>query len=112
MFLEEPPYNFGEIKTLDLVRHFSLYIMNVGSGVQGESSIWQDLTLVKRFEFKFYLQFYSLHNKYYFSTLLPVILKLFIMGHMDEKQALFEQLTLSDFKKWSSAVWKIFIIPP
>ena len=38
--------------------------------------------------------------KHYFSTILPVILRTFIkMGRMDEEQAVFEQLTLSDFKK-------------
>ena len=28
------------------------------------------------------------------------------MGRIDEEQAVFEQLTLSDFKKWSSTVLK------
>ena len=30
------------------------------------------------------------------------------MGRMDKEQALFEQLTLSDFKKWSSLASKTF----
>ena len=28
------------------------------------------------------------------------------MGHIDEEQALFEQLTLSDYKKWSTTALK------
>ena len=41
--------------------------------------------------------------KHYFSTLLPVIRRLFIkMGCMDKEQAVFKHLTLSDFKKWST----------
>ena len=30
------------------------------------------------------------------------------MGRMDEEQAVFEQLTLSDFKKWSSTALKAY----
>ena len=30
------------------------------------------------------------------------------IGRMDEKQAVFEQLTLNDFKKWSSTAFKTF----
>ena len=30
------------------------------------------------------------------------------MGRMDKEQAVFEQLTLSDFKKWSSTALKTF----
>ena len=30
------------------------------------------------------------------------------MGRMDEEQAIFEQLTLSNFKKWSSTALKTF----
>ena len=38
--------------------------------------------------------------KHYFSTILPVILQLFIkMGCTDEQKAEFEQITLSNFKK-------------
>ena len=46
-------------------------------------------------------------TKYYFSTLLPVILQLF-MGRMNEEQIVFEQLTLSDFKKLSSTALNTF----
>ena len=30
------------------------------------------------------------------------------MGHMDKEQAVFEQLSLSDFKMWSSIALKAF----
>ena len=39
--------------------------------------------------------------KHYFWTILPVDY-LVKMGRMDKEQALFEQITLSDFKKWST----------
>ena len=29
------------------------------------------------------------------------------MGHIDEEQAVFEQLTLSDYKKWSTTALKV-----
>ena len=47
-------------------------------------------------------------TKHYFSTLLPSILQLFKMDRIDKQQAVFEQLTLSDFKKWSSTALKTF----
>ena len=39
--------------------------------------------------------------KHYFWTILPVDY-LVKMGRMDKEQTLFEQITLSDFKKWST----------
>ena len=47
-------------------------------------------------------------TKHYFSTLLPSILQLFKMDRIDKQQSVFEQLTLSDFKKWSSTALKTF----
>ena len=42
-------------------------------------------------------------------TLFPAILRLFIkLGRIDEEQAALEQLTLSDFKKWSPTAVKTF----
>ena len=45
-------------------------------------------------------------TKYYFSTL--ILNQLLKMGRMVKEQAAFEQLTLSDFKKWSSFTLKTF----
>ena len=44
-----------------------------------------------------------IHSKTLFFKILTVILQIFIkMASMDEENAVFEQLTLSDFKKWRS----------
>ena len=61
-----------------------------------------------------YIRFYSQQNVLHYipqrktiSTVLPAILRLFIKnGSSDEEQAVFEQLTLSDFKKWNSTALK------
>ena len=60
---------------------------------------------MKRFESKFYFNFALNTRKHYFSTYCGYLSK---MRRMDEGQAISEQLTLNDFKKWSSIAFKTF----
>ena len=57
---------------------------------------------MKRFVLSFTSNFTFSTIKYYFSAL---TLKL---GSMDKKQAVFEQFTLRDYKKWNSSALKTF----
>ena len=45
----------------------------------------------------------------YYQSYCDYLLKL---SHLDEEKAVFERLTLSNFKKWSSTVLKTYIITP
>ena len=65
----------------------------VGSSVQGKSSIYQVLKSINRLESHSTLQNIF---QYYYQSYCDYLLKL---GCTEEEQAIFEQLTLSDFKK-------------
>ena len=70
----------------------------------------QDLKLIKRFESKFYQQFYIHHRKtfffqHYYQSCCDYFSK---MGCMAEGKAVFEQLTSSNFKKQSSTALRTF----
>ena len=69
-------------------------------GVQGKSSIYQVLKSMKRLESHSTQQNIFQH---YYTSYCHYLLK---MGRMNEKQAVFKQLTLSDFKKRSSTALK------
>ena len=56
---------------------------------------------IKRFESHSTQQ--NIIFQHYDQTYCDYLLK---MGRMDEEQAVFEQLTLSDFKKWSATALK------
>ena len=75
----------------------------VGSGVQGESSMKQVLKSIKRFESHSVQQ--NIIYQHCYPSYCNYLLK---MVHMDEDQAVFEQLSLSDFKKRSSTALKTF----
>ena len=72
-----------------------------GSGVQRNSSIYQVLKSAKRFESHFTDQNFIFQH--YCQSYCNYLLK---MSRMDEEQAAFEKLTLSEFKKWSSTALK------
>ena len=59
------------------------------------------LKSIKRFELHSTKQ--NIIFQQYYQSYCDYLLK---MGRMDEEQAVFEQLTLSDFKKWSSTALK------
>ena len=63
--------------------------------------IRQKQYILKRFELSFTLQ-NTIFQQYY-QSYCNYLLKL---GYMDERQAVFEQSTLSNFKKWSSTALK------
>ena len=56
---------------------------------------------MKRFESHFTQQ--NIIFQHYYQSYCDHLLK---MGRMNEEQGMFEQLTLSDFKKWSSTAIK------
>ena len=72
-----------------------------GSGVQSKSRINLVLKLIKPFESHSTQQ--NIIFQHYYKSYGDYLSK---MDRTDEEQAVFEQLTLSDFKKCSSAVLK------
>ena len=72
----------------------SIKTSRVGSGVQGESIIYQVLKLIKRFESHSTQE--NIIFQHYYQPYCDYLLK---MGPMDEEKAVFQQLTLGDFKK-------------
>ena len=78
------------------MRKFQAKQSRVIRGVQGKSNITQVLKSTKRFESHSTQQ--NIIFQHYYKSYCDYLLK---MGRMDEEQAVSEQLTLRDFKKWS-----------
>ena len=75
---------------------------SLGSRVQSKSSIYYVLKSIKRFKSQSTQQ--NIIFQHYYQSYCDYLLK---MGRMDEQLVIFEQLTVSDFKKWSSTALKV-----
>ena len=65
---------------------------------------------IKRVKSNFNLQFYTQHktNKFFNAIGIHIVINYEKLGRMDEVQAAFEHLKISDFKMWSSPTLKTF----
>ena len=77
------------------MQKFQVKQNRASSGVQGKSSTYKILKLIKRLESHSIQQNIFQH---YYQSYCDALLK---MSRMDEEQVVFEQLTLNNFKKWS-----------